>query len=510
MSAKRIAVGGFQHETNTFAPMPTTWEDFNTPGAWPALTQGDQLFPTVKGINIPVAGFVEAAQTNAPDWTLVPLLWTAAEPAGYVTADAFDRICALLIDGIKAAQDLDAIYLDLHGAMVVETHDDGEAELLRRIREVVGPDLPIAVSLDLHGNMSRAFFERASCVTIYRTYPHLDMAETGARAQLLLSALLDRAQPFASAWRQIDYIIPLTAQSTMHEPGRRLYGMLPGLVAEGVMSADFVIGFPPADIPDTGCSIFVYGTDQGAADRAADTLATAISESEAEFHNPLIPVDQAVERALQLSETAMRPVVIADPQDNPGAGGVGDTTGLLQALINAGAQRTALSMLWDPAAAARAHEAGEGAAMKIALGGRYPETGGPPVEATVHVERISDGVFPFTGPMYGGSTADVGPSAVLHLKENNSDIRVVVGSTRCQNADQAMFRAFGIEPMDQAILGVKSAVHFLGDYDPIAAEIIFADAPGTNPCRVEVLPFTRLRSGVRLGPMGRVHQNPPG
>ena len=502
MSATKIAVGGFQHETNTFAPMRTTWEDFNTPGAWPALTSGTEMLATIEGINIPIAGFVEATLADAPDWELIPLLWTAAEPSGYVTTDAFDRISELFIDGIKTAGDLDAIYLDLHGAMVVETHDDGEAELLRRIREVVGPDLPIAVSLDLHGNMSRSFFEQASCVTIYRTYPHLDMAETGARAQVLLADLLDRGRPFAAAWRQLDYIIPITAQSTMHQPGRRLYAMLPDLEGNGVASADFVLGFPPADIPDNGASIFVYGGDQAAVDAAADRLLTELSNAETAFQNPMIPVQEAVERAVQLSATANRPVVIADPQDNPGAGGVGETTGLLRALVEAGSRRTALSMLWDPDTVAKAQSAGVGARIQVSLGGRYPEIGGPPVQTTVRVERLSDGVFPFTGPMYGGSTANLGPSAVLHLTENGSDIRVVVGSTRCQNADQAMFRAFGIEPLDQAILAIKSAVHFLGDYDPIAEEVIFADAPGANPCRIEALPYTRLREGVRLGPLG--------
>ncbi len=498
---RRIAIGGFQHETNTFCPLPTVWQDFQTPGAWPGQTNGKAIFETFAGANIPLAGFIDAA---APECDLVPLLWTAAEPAGYVTREAFDRISGEIVLGIAEAGPLDAVYLDLHGAMVTEDHDDGEAELLRRIRAVVGPDLPIAVSLDLHGNLSRAFFERASCVSIYRTYPHLDMAETGARAYRLLSELLERGEPFARAWRQVDYLIPITAQSTMHVPGDRLYAMLPGLEGEGVSSIDIAMGFPPADTPDTGASIFAYGADPKAVDGAVQAMLDALHEAEPAFFDPLIPAREAVCEAMRLSEGATRPVVIADPQDNPGAGGMGDSTGLLRALLDEGVEGAALSMLWDPQTACAAHAAGQGAEIAVSLGGFHPDSGGAAIETSVRVEALSDGTFPFTGPMYGGSTARVGPSACLKIIHDRADIRVVVGSIRCQNADQAMFSAFGIIPASQRILAIKSAVHFLGDYAPIAERVLFAKAPGANPCPIDEIAYTRLRPGIRLGPGGRV------
>lgn len=504
----RVAVGGFQHETNTFAPLPTRWEDFQEPGAWPAYTEGEALFG-LSGLNIPFSGFIDAAAGSGAGWQLVPLLWTAAEPGGTVEQAAFDRIAGRMAQLLRDAGPVDAVYLDLHGAMVTEDHPDGEAELLRRLREVAGPDLPIAVSLDLHGNMSRAFFERASCVTIYRTYPHIDMAETGARAQSLLGSLLQRGRPFARAWRQLDFIVPITGQSTRRQPAGRLYAMLPGLEGGGVSSVDFVIGFPPADIPDTGCSIFAYGEDQAAVDGAADAMLSAIAAAEDEFRNPLVPADQAVREAIRLSTGAPRPVVIADPQDNPGAGAVGDTTGLLRALLDEGATGAALSMLWDPHTAAEAHAAGEGAEIEVALGGRFPDIGGGPVRCRAVVERLSDGVFRFTGPMFGGVTAHLGASACLRLLHERAEVRVVVGSNRCQNADLEMFRAYGIDPLAQRILAVKSAVHFLGDYEPVAERVIFAEAPGANPCRLDRLPFTRLRPGVRLGPKGPAF-SPPG
>lgn len=507
MPAPRIAIGGFQHETNTFAPMPTRWPEFEAARAWPGYTEGSAILPTFEGLNLGIAGFIAEARDRHADWELMPILWCEAAPAGIVEQAAFDRIVGRLVEMLAAAGDLDAVYLDLHGAMVTDDYVDGEAEILARVRQVVGPDLPVAVSLDLHGNLSRAFFERASCVTIYRTYPHIDFAETGARAARLLGRLLARERPFARAWRQLDYIIPITEQSTMREPGRRLYGILPELevggLENGVASIDMAMGFPPADIPDNGATIFAYGDDQAAVDRAADTMLLALAEAEEEFHNPLVPAADAVRLAMQLSATAARPIVIADPQDNPGAGGSGDSTGLLRAMLDEGAHGAALSMLWDPDTAARAHAAGAGAQIAVSLGGRFPEIGGPAIEIGAVVEYLGDGVIPLGGPVLTG-TARLGPMACLRLLHERADVRVVVGTGRCQNADLELFRALCVVPEDQKILVVKSAVHFLGAYEPIAHSVIFAEAPGANPCRLDRLPFTRLRRGVRLGPRGPV------
>jgi microcystin degradation protein MlrC len=481
MPAPRVAIGGVQHETNTFAPIPTRWPEFEVARAWPGYTEGAAIFSAFAGLNLAIAGFMEEAR----DWDVVPLLWCEAAPSGTVEQATFDRIVGRLIEMLAAAGSLDAVYLDLHGAMVTDDHVDGEAEILRRVRDAVGPELPVAVSLDLHGNLSRAFFERASCVTIYRTYPHLDFAETGARCARLLGRLLERGRPFTRAWRQLDYLIPITQQSTRREPGRRLYAMLPGLEGNG------------------RATIFAYGDDQVAVDRAADAMLDALRGAEEAFHNPLVPAAEAVRQAKQLGANAGRPVIIADPQDNPGAGAPGDSTGLLRALLDEGARGAALSMFWDPHTAAQAHAAGLGADIEISLGGRFPEIGGPPIKIRAVMERLSDGVIPLAGPVLTG-TAHLGPMACLRLVHDRAEVRVVVGSGRCQNADLELFRALGIVPEQQKILAVKSAVHFLGAYEPIAEAVIFAEAPGANPCRLDRLPFTRLRPGVRLGPRGPV------
>ena len=475
----KIAVAGFQHETNTYAPDATTLRHFERQGAWPELTRGAALPDRFRGLNIPIAGFMAECRHE-----MVPILWAMAEPGGYVEDEAFDSIADEIVAGVRAARP-DAVYLDLHGAMVTRAHDDAEAELLHRIRAITGPDLPIAVSLDLHGNLSRAFFDAATVVTVYRTYPHTDLAETGARA----ARLLDRAMsaPLFGAFRQADILIPVTAQSTEFEPARGLYAALPQADA---VSVDLAMGFPPADIPDCGPSIFAYADSQAVADAAADRTLAHLMSALDRFDARMLAAADAVAQALR----GPGPVVIADVQDNPGAGGTGDTTGLLSALIAAQAPDAVLSMLHDPAAAAAAHAAGKGAEIRLSLGGGHPDIS-PPLDVTVRVEALSDGRFRFTGPMFGGSDADLGPVAALRLV--GTGVTVVVGSERAQNADQEMFRVAGIEPAEHAVVCVKSAVHFIADYKRIASRILFAEAPGANPCRPDSIPYTRLRPGVR-------------
>ncbi|MCY3879299.1 MAG: M81 family metallopeptidase [Rhodobacteraceae bacterium] len=477
----KIAVAGFQHETNTFSPIPTRLEDFERGGSWPALTRGETLRREFRGLNLPLSGFLGECRHET-----VPILWTSAEPGGYVEDNAFDRISGEIVEGIEAGG-VDAVYLDLHGAMATRLHDDGEAELLRRIRARMGAELPIAVSLDLHGNLSREFFELASVVTIYRTYPHVDMAETGARAARLLDIAL--AGPVFGSFRQVDFLIPITAQSTFHRPAREIYALLPGLDA---VSADLCLGFPPADVPCCGPTIFAYAKSRTGAERAAEEIQRAVLAAEADFNSRLIPSAQAVREALAATKP---PIVIADPQDNPGAGATGDTTGLLRELLQAEVPDAVFSMIHDPAAAKAAHEAGTGSRLTLDIGGHYTEFS-EPVRAGVEVVALADGPFKFTGPMYGGATANLG--RIAQLKLTGTGISVVVGSGRTQNADQEMFRVAGIEPAEHRIVCVKSSVHFLADYDRIAGDVLFAEAPGANVCRLDRINYTRLRPGVRL------------
>ncbi|MFM9843771.1 MAG: M81 family metallopeptidase [Dongiaceae bacterium] len=498
---KRIAVAGFQHETNTFAPTLAKYSEFEKSGAWPGLLRGNEVIRRLSGVNISVTGFIDAA-TTVGGYEIVPVLWCTAEPSSYVTTDAFERIAGMILDGIRDAGALDGIYLDLHGAMVTEAHEDGEGELLHRIRDLVGRDLPIAVSLDLHANVTPAIFEHASAITIFRTYPHIDLAETGARAFTLLERLL-RTGPLCRAFRQSPYLVPLTSQHTGSEPCRTLYARLNQLAGETFVSADIAMGFPPADIFHSGPSLVAYAGTREDADKIADALLRSFVDVESVFDDVLVSPEAAVTEAM--AHTGAKPVIIADAQDNAGAGASSDTTGLLHALVNGKAQGVVLALLDDADVAAKAHELGPGAQFRAFLGGKSGQEGQHPYEGRFRVEALSNGEFLFTGVMFGGITANLGPMAVLRILDSPADVRVVIGSTRCQCLDQAIFRHIGIEPADQRIVAVKSSVHFRADFEPIADKVLVVEAPGAHPCRLDKIQYYKLRSGVRLGPGGRPH-----
>jgi len=492
----RIAVGGFLHETNTFAPTKAVYDDFVHGGGWPSMTVGADVLRTMRNINVGLAGFV--AQADANGWELVPTIACAASPSAHVTKDAFERIVKVMVDGIKAAGRLDAVYLDLHGAMVTEHLDDGEGEILARVRKVIGGDLPLVVSLDLHANVTPEMVAHADALIAYRTYPHVDMADTGRAAANHLARLLRGGQKFAKAFRQIPFLIPISWQCTSDQPARGIYQALAAMQGDAVPTLSFAPGFPAADFFHCGPSVFAYGQTQADADTAADRLAALIESHENDFDGRIYPPDEGVRYAMELAKTASKPIVIADTQDNPGAGGDSDTTGMLRALVRNNASRAAIGAIYDPASAKAAHTAGVGATVTLALGGKSGIPGDEPYKETFVVEQLSDGQFVATGPYYGGRDMDMGPSAALRI----GDVRVVVASHKAQLADQSMYRYVGIEPTEQAILVNKSSVHFRADFEPIAAKLLICAAPGAMPADTAGLPWTRLRPGLRIRPNG--------
>ena len=494
---RRIAFGGFLHETNTFAPSKAGMEAFLQGGGWPPLARGEAIFAAVKDVNVSAAGFVDSARGR--DWELVPTLWCAASPSAHVTAEAFEALAGELVERIAAALPLDGVYLDLHGAMVTENHDDGEGELLRRVRVAVGPDVPLVVSLDLHGNVTPLMMAMADALVAYRTYPHVDMALTGRRSTDVLAQLIETGARPAKAFRQVPYLIPIAWQATAMEPCRTIYAELAALEGEAVPTLSFLPGFPAADFPDCGATVLAYGATQADADHAADAVLARVMASEAAFKGRVFSPEDGVAEAMRLAGTATKPVVISDTQDNPGAGGDSDTMGMAHALVQGGAARAAIGVIVDPAAAAAAHAAGEGATISLSLGAKSGIPGDRPLTGTFLVETLSDGCFVAPGPFYGGSRMNLGPSACLRI----GDVRIVVGSRKAQMADQAMYRQVGIEPTEQAILVNKSSVHFRADFEPIAETILVCAAPGPMPVDPAALPWRRLRPGLRTSPLGQ-------
>nr|WP_316626967.1 M81 family metallopeptidase [uncultured Brevundimonas sp.] len=495
----RVAIAGFQHETNTFAPIQAGLEAFQAAGAWPGLTRWASVLTDMPGRNIPIAGFIGAGRER--DWNLLPILWCSAEPAAHVTDQAFEVISAMMLEGLRDAAPYDAVYLDLHGAMVTESYEDGEGELLRRVRALIGPDLPLVVSLDLHANVTEQIVEASDALAIFRTYPHLDMAETGRHAADLLDRIFAKGKP-AKALRKASFLTPLQAQYTEMAPNDALYGML-AQQGPAVWRCDLAAGFPPADIRECGPAVVAYGDDQAAADAAAETVMAAFEAAEEAFDTALHAPEAAVRQAME--SNAAKPYVLADVQDNPGAGATSDSTGLLHALVATGARGAVLAMLHDPDVAALAHDAGRGGSFSSALGGKLGGPGDVPFEGRFQVEALSDGVFDFTGEMYRGSTASLGPTALLRVLDGDGDVRVVVGSHRCQCLDQAVFTHLGVDLAAARIVAVKSTVHFRADFEPIAEVVLPVVADGAHPCRLDELAYENLRAGVRLGPLGPVH-----
>ncbi|ACC76563.1 M81 family metallopeptidase [Paraburkholderia caribensis] len=490
---RTILIAGFQHETNTFAPSKAGYEDFERGGAFPPMTRGDDIL-ALRDVNIPVGGFICAAE--AAGHRLLPVIWAGATPSAHVTRDAFERISGEIVTA-AARRNFDAVYLDLHGAMVSEHLDDGEGELLALVRAAIGKDIPMVASLDLHANVTERMFASADALVAYRTYPHVDEAETGARAERLLARLM-AGETLHCASRRLPFLIPINAMCTLVEPSRGMYESVVAQEAGEVVSVSFAPGFPAADFPECGPVIWAYGRGPESAREAADSLYLRMLRDEAAWRVSFLSPDDAVREAIRLSEGTNRPVVIADTQDNPGAGANADTMGMLRALVSHQARGAALGLVFDPPAAAAAHAAGVGARLELALGGRSAVPGDKPFIGQFEVVHLSDGRCCYDGPMMNGMQAELGPVACLRV----GDVLVAVSSTKAQMFERNLYRIAGIQPEQMKILVNKSSVHFRADFEPISHAVLVARAPGpltADPCD---LPWRRLAAGIRTSPCG--------
>ena len=493
----RIAVGGFHHETNCFVQPQTDFAYFAAHRDRPPLVRGPDVLKWLGDTSFALSGFLK---TMGSGYEYVPLIWTSGGAGGMVTRDAFERIAGEMVGMLSQQMPVDAVYLDLHGAGVSEDFEDAEGELLRRVRATVGESIPVVISLDYHANVTEAMTRYADGVLGYWTYPHVDRPQTGERAARVMKTVLERGRPDGRALRRIPFLLPLNSQCTMVDPSKAIIEHAAAVAQGDVLSVSYLAGFPPSDLSECGPSVVVHAYGQAAADRAADDIARDIEARESEFAEELLSPDAAVQQAMQIAADASKPVVIADTQDNPGAGGTGDTTGMLAALVRNKAQGAALGIFFDADAAAAAHRAGEGAEITVALGGKYGPAGSEPYKATFRVSKLGNGKMRTTGPSVGGRDIDLGPMALLTI----DGVSVVVSSKRMQAHDQAPFRHLGVEPKDQKILVLKSTVHFRADFQPIAERVLVAVAPGGHIVDPTRYAYTKMRHGVRLYPHGPV------
>jgi len=491
----RIAVGGFLHESHSFAPRPTRYRDFVETGGFPPLCHGPELLESLRPTSVPSAGAIAVLEAAGAE--IVPLAWAFANPAGPVEDEAFERIAALNCALLSLALDegpLDGVYLDLHGAALVDSFPDGEGELLRRVRAIVGPAMPLTISLDPHANLTEAMIRLADAVVPFRTYPHVDMKAAGAQATKLLLDRIRNGRPWARAFRQLDFWIPIGAQCTLMPPMSEAMDERAAMAGQdGIAELAFCFGFPYADFPDCGPAVAVYADTAEAADRVADAFVASVAARETSFVQDLLPSAEAVAEAKRYAGAGRGPVILADTQDNPGGGGHGDTTELLSELVRRKAVGALVCLINDAESAAACHAAGEGAHVRLSLGGK---SDGMPYECEARVEKLTDGAFTLTGPMGAGNPARLGASALIDIE----GVKVIVVTRKMQALDQAIIRHFGIEPASCPMIALKSSVHFRADFGPIAGHIIVAVAPGPVVADPATLNFRHARANVRRRP----------
>lgn len=496
----RIAVGGLQHETNSFVAHRADFAYFASHRDRPPLVRGADVLDWLRGASFGLSGFMRVAQ---PAHDLVPLVWASGGAGGTVTSDAFERIVSEMAGRLSAALPVDAVYLDLHGAMASTDYPDSDGEIVRRVRAVVGQTIPIVVSLDYHANVSPELVKYSDGITSFRTYPHIDRTQTGVRAAKMIDHLLRKGRPAGRALRKPPFILPTEVQCTLMEPSKSI--VAGSIAAEGdIVSLSYLAGFPLADVNWCGPAVVAHASTQEIADRVADSMYESVLAHESDFHIKLWNPTDSVREAMTISRVSDRPVILADTQDNPGGGGTGDTTGILIELVKADAQKAVVGLLCDPAAAAAAHIAGERSVTRIALGGKSGPEGVEPLHCEFRVARLGSGKFRTTGSVTGGGEVDLGPMALLTV----GGVSVAVTSKRMQAFDPAPFEHLGVDVTKQQILALKSTCHFRADFAPLASQVLVVLSPGHCAADPAKHQYTRLRPGVRLGPNGPVHVSP--
>ena len=486
---KRVLIAGFKHETNTFSKLPTGLEAYRGR----ALHYGEDIRPAYAGTNTEIAGFLDACEKY--DWEPVLSVVADATPSGLVTRKAYDEITGCILRSIEEQGPFDAVLLQLHGAMVAEGHDDAQGELLFQIRKRTGNEIPIGVTLDLHANITEQVAELSTVLISYRTYPHIDQHETATKcADLIARTLQGEISPkvWVARGPQLDGVDH--GRTTAPGPMLDILEMADGLIAKhGLLSASINAGFPWADIPYAGpTAIVVADAGNNGAEKSVNALRDEITRTRETITVNLVSAGDAIADALKTGKRGS-PFVIADFADNPGGGGYADSTGLLRAMIEAGLKDTAFSPMCDPQCVEACKQAGEGAEIELSLGGKCEPSLGEPITASGTVAGLYDGAFKLEGPMSTGVRLDLGPAAVFRV----GGIDIVLVSKRAQNYDRQFFKAFGIEPAERSILGIKSAQHFRADYAPIASGIaVVDDGGGITSHNFKALNYQNIRRPV--------------
>ena len=489
----RVVIAQMKHETNTFSPVPTPLARFGGDGELPL--EGGDAYQAYKGTGSAIAAFIELAEEAGAE--IVLPVAANAWPSGPVEDNAFEyivgRICAAVADGC------DAVLLDLHGAMVTASHEDGEGELLRRLR-AIAPRVPIGVALDMHTNLFAGMADRATVIAGYQTYPHVDMFETGLRAGRVVFAMLaGRAQP-ALAWGNRPMLPHVMRQGSDDSPNRELQARCKEMELQGALCASVFVGFPNADIANAGLSAVVVADGDARRARAwCDELLDLAWSRRAEFVYTVEPLADSMARARALAQAkpaGSGPVVLLDHSDNCASGGTMDTMTVLGAMLDAGLTDAAAFAVFDPAAVQQMIAAGVGAQVSLSLGGKLdmPAIGlrGLPRQVSGRVRLLCDGRYRNFGPMARGEVNEMGPTAVLVV----DGIEIVVISNHVEPHDLAAFVAVGIDPARKRFLMLKSRVHWRAGLRSLAHAVVECAGSGVCTSDYALLDFKKLRRPI--------------
>ncbi|MEM7095451.1 MAG: M81 family metallopeptidase [Actinomycetota bacterium] len=483
----RYVLAGMSHETNTFSPQATTLDKFGRRSGGDGPPSGVEMVERMAGTTTSFGGFCDLL---APlDAELVVPVVGGAAPSGNVTDDAFEAMAGAITDAVRDGAD--AVFLALHGAMVTDSHDDAEGELLRRIR-AIDPGMPIAVALDFHLGMSRELCSNASVVTGYRTYPHIDMHETAHRAgNTLLRSLRGEVEPIIS-WGVLPLMTNMLRQTPALQPMKDIMDRAIAAEESGeVLNASVFGGFPLSDIPHTGLSVIVVSDgDKAAGDALRDELLDMAWERRADFVHEFEPMADSIARA---KAVPTGPVVLHDHGDNCGAGGITDVMAVFAETLEQGLSDIVAGPFCDPEAAAALVAAGVGAEVTLDVGGKVDmpalQLDGAPMSLSGTVTAVADGRYEITGPMMRGVDVNLGPTAALDV----GPAIVIVCSKPMEPVDVDFYAMLGIDPVAHRFLLIKSRQHFRAVFESISTEIIGVAGPGVCSEDYSIRTFERIR-----------------
>ena len=476
----RIFTASLATETNTFSPVPTDRASFEmafyaAPGKHPDT-------PTL--CSSPIVALRKRAA--AEGLTVIEGTATWAEPGGLLQKQAFEELRDEILDQLKAAMPVDAVVLGLHGAMVAQGYDDCEGDLLERVRAIVGPDILVASEFDPHSHLTQKRVENLNIYAAFLEFPHTDFYERGEHVvSMALDTLKGKIKPVISTFdcRMIG-VFP-----TSKEPMRSFIDRIKAMHGkDGILSISVIHGFMAADVPEMGTRILVVtDNDRAKGDALAEKLGRELIGMREQTLMTMYNIDDGIDRAIAAhTVNPAKPAVIADVWDNPGGGVAGDGTHILRRLIERNIQKAAVATIWDTLAVTFCHAAGEGAVIDLRIGGKSGPQAGEPIDARVTVMKV----LPEGWQSFGLSRVTLGPSAVVRIE--GTEIDVILNTNRTQTFEPDIFSNIGIDPMLKDILVVKSTNHFHAGFAPIAAEIIYVDAPSSYPVNPRATNYQKM------------------